>query len=425
VRSQASRRQKRKTPTKASTQIPIRIFADCKEPAPGFLEIDFVAHGGSSMQGTFLWSLAATDVCSGWTELVPLAAREQSLVVEGLEVIRRQLPVPVLGIDPGPAGRAAAPARDCPVDRAASSATMGGEVCPVPGAPTGDPEMPPRFVTVAIVVFWLATLGWFFQHDLWPRLRPGERPPYNLDLANEVTGRTMPHHWQVFRNGITIGDARTWVLHNEDDTYNLVSKFHFHHFTFGPVHVLEMDSTYRVTRDGQLRELDAEVDGALAAPLIDKDAATGKVHVHGIVADGLFTPQWHVKSPLGEQDLKSQPVAVASNHSVLNPMQPWNRLLDLQENRTWRIELFDPLMGSLSNLLPGVGQDGHDRTLEAGVMQGTQNLGWDNKDVPCLVIEYRGEGITGRTFIRQSDGLVLRQEAVRGEDRLALERIPR
>ena len=51
------------------------------------------------MQGTFLWSLVATDVCSGWTEAVALVAREQSLVVEGLEAIRHQLPVPVLGID--------------------------------------------------------------------------------------------------------------------------------------------------------------------------------------------------------------------------------------------------------------------------------------------------------------------------------------
>src|SRR5207245_8560715 len=49
--------------------------------------------------GTFLWSLVATDVCSGWTEAVPLLAREQSLVAEGLAVIRRQFPVLVLGID--------------------------------------------------------------------------------------------------------------------------------------------------------------------------------------------------------------------------------------------------------------------------------------------------------------------------------------
>ncbi len=99
VRNTASGRKKRKTATKPSAQVPVRTFADWKDPLPGYLEIDFVSHGGSSMQGTFLWSLVATDVCSGWTEMVPLLAREQSLVTEGLEVIGRQLPVPVLGID--------------------------------------------------------------------------------------------------------------------------------------------------------------------------------------------------------------------------------------------------------------------------------------------------------------------------------------
>ena len=51
------------------------------------------------MSGEFLHSLVATDVYSGWTEAVSLLAREQSLVVEGLKRIQRQLPVPVRGID--------------------------------------------------------------------------------------------------------------------------------------------------------------------------------------------------------------------------------------------------------------------------------------------------------------------------------------
>jgi hypothetical protein len=99
VRSTATKRKKQKTKTKPSKQVPIRTFADWKEPLPGYLEIDFVAHCGSSMQGSFLCSLVATDVCSGWTEVVPLVAREQSLVTEGLEVMRRQFPMPMLGID--------------------------------------------------------------------------------------------------------------------------------------------------------------------------------------------------------------------------------------------------------------------------------------------------------------------------------------
>jgi hypothetical protein len=99
IHDTAGQRRKRKRATKSSRQIPIRTFADWNEPDPGFLEVDFVSHGGDSMQGTFLWSLVATDVCSGWTEAVPLLAREQSLVIEGLAVIRRQLPVPIRGID--------------------------------------------------------------------------------------------------------------------------------------------------------------------------------------------------------------------------------------------------------------------------------------------------------------------------------------
>ncbi len=99
IREKAGARNKRKASPRMKKQIPIRTFADWHEPNPGYLEIDFVAHGGTSMEGIFLWSLVATDVSSGWTEAVPLVAREQSLVVEAIEVLRQQFPMPILGID--------------------------------------------------------------------------------------------------------------------------------------------------------------------------------------------------------------------------------------------------------------------------------------------------------------------------------------
>ena len=51
------------------------------------------------MSGSFIHSLVVTDVCTGWTEAVPLLARDQSLVLAGLEALRRQLPFPIRGID--------------------------------------------------------------------------------------------------------------------------------------------------------------------------------------------------------------------------------------------------------------------------------------------------------------------------------------
>ena len=68
-------------------------------PPPGFLEIDLEVHSGGPPSGSFSHSLVATDVCTGWTEAVPLLVKEQSLIVEGLEAIGQQLPFPIRGID--------------------------------------------------------------------------------------------------------------------------------------------------------------------------------------------------------------------------------------------------------------------------------------------------------------------------------------
>ena len=99
VRERAGSRRRLKRRRKMGSRVPVRTFMDWNEPSPGYLEIDLVTHGGGAVSGAFIHSLVATDVCSGWTEAVPLLAREQSLVVEGLEAISGVFPVPVRGID--------------------------------------------------------------------------------------------------------------------------------------------------------------------------------------------------------------------------------------------------------------------------------------------------------------------------------------
>jgi hypothetical protein len=75
VRQSAGLRRRRHGKKKVSKEIPIKTFSDWKDPAPGFLEIDFVVHGGGSMSGEYLHSFVGTDVCSGWVEAVPMLAR--------------------------------------------------------------------------------------------------------------------------------------------------------------------------------------------------------------------------------------------------------------------------------------------------------------------------------------------------------------
>ena len=79
--------------------IPVRTFADWKEPLPGFVEADLVSHSGPNASGSFAQTLTITDIASGWTECVALVVRDGALVVEALAKLRKALPFPLRGLD--------------------------------------------------------------------------------------------------------------------------------------------------------------------------------------------------------------------------------------------------------------------------------------------------------------------------------------
>jgi hypothetical protein len=79
--------------------VPVRTFADWQDPAPGFVEADLVAHSGPTTRGSFVQTLVLTDIATGWTECAPLLVREQGLLIEVLDEMRKLLPIPLLGFD--------------------------------------------------------------------------------------------------------------------------------------------------------------------------------------------------------------------------------------------------------------------------------------------------------------------------------------
>ena len=78
--------------------IPLRVDRwDAR--APGFTEVDLVAHSGNSGEGESAYTLNVTEVYSGWTELRAVLGRGRAGVVQALEEIAQALPFPLLGID--------------------------------------------------------------------------------------------------------------------------------------------------------------------------------------------------------------------------------------------------------------------------------------------------------------------------------------
>jgi hypothetical protein len=81
-------------------RVPVRTFKGWDDHSePGWLEIDLVAHCGGRMEGRFLWTLMATDIATGWSESLPIVMRDGAVVLTALQLIRRQLPFPLRGID--------------------------------------------------------------------------------------------------------------------------------------------------------------------------------------------------------------------------------------------------------------------------------------------------------------------------------------
>ena len=66
---------------------------------PGFLEADTVAHCGTSLSGSFVWSLTMTDINSGWTEMRAVWNKGAAGVVMQIQDIEQNLPFIILGFD--------------------------------------------------------------------------------------------------------------------------------------------------------------------------------------------------------------------------------------------------------------------------------------------------------------------------------------
>ena len=63
------------------------------------MEVDLVAHCGTNVSGSFLYTLTMTDVVTGWTECQALLFRGQETVVRAITQLTERLPMQLLGLD--------------------------------------------------------------------------------------------------------------------------------------------------------------------------------------------------------------------------------------------------------------------------------------------------------------------------------------
>jgi len=89
--------------TRLRREVPVKLRGQKVLDRPGFMEIDLVSHSGRWATGSWLYTLSATDLCTGWSELVPVMTKGQQPVLEAVRRMHRQLPfrLTALHIDNG------------------------------------------------------------------------------------------------------------------------------------------------------------------------------------------------------------------------------------------------------------------------------------------------------------------------------------
>jgi hypothetical protein len=80
-------------------QIPIRTFAEWDDARPRFLEVDLVAHCGTSTEGFSLHTLCAVDIATCWVELDAVWGKGQVRVGGAVHHVQERLPIPLRGLD--------------------------------------------------------------------------------------------------------------------------------------------------------------------------------------------------------------------------------------------------------------------------------------------------------------------------------------
>lgn len=292
--------------------------------------------------------------------------------------------------------------------------------------------MPSRSATIAIIVFWLAMMVWLTGAELWQRF--GTRPRLQETLA--ASAQAGPIGWSIteivdpdkpLKEGETLeekplGTAVTEVkLDSRTGRYRLDQQVHLDRF-FNTGFTLNLQSRSEVNLFGRLQEL--HFTAAIPELLFSCDVTARPDGPRQLSVHGIF----RLDKTRHEAESK---IAYDGTDLILSSLCPLDRMPGLKPGQRWQTPMVDPVESLMSQsfnqqslLSPEISRP----AVAVKVWDQPQGIIWKGEFVPCLVVEAVQGGRSMKIYVRQSDGLVLRQTAQLGAltpTTLAITRDPR
>ncbi|OJW14394.1 MAG: hypothetical protein BGO49_28725 [Planctomycetales bacterium 71-10] len=273
--------------------------------------------------------------------------------------------------------------------------------------------MPPRLVSLAILVYWSVAAFFLLTWEVLPEMTLGY-PPDLRAIASAAGTNPGPVTWSIdviddrgkpdVRR--TVGSATTESRRTEEGAYEMTSHVDVDASELlrrtplagAPGVHLTIDGRYDVSPRGDLRSFDMEVKGA---GLGDK-----LFSVEGRVADGVLEVSSRGIASLLNRRMKFpyEPKGV-----VYDSLRPLDRLPGLQVGQRWDVQVVNPLSGTVETARVVVEK----RTL----------IDWNGEAVSAFEVVQTAGPIRARTWVAL-DGVILRQQVPMPVVEMILERLP-
>jgi hypothetical protein len=269
-------------------------------------------------------------------------------------------------------------------------------------------------MSVLILAAWLGTALWMLWTEMLPYLMPGTPPAFFIDLIEEAQQNRVITRWAAMKGGEKLFSVSTQVERLPSGLFEL-SAVYLPVMTPGisepprihGLRVTRMASAYRVTHDGDLVGLSIQVEG--------QSVLSFTADIQGEVRRGRLSLGVTLQAGGQEQRFSCPEVEVPRGGSSLMPLHPVNRIRGLHPGQTWAMKYFDPLQAINR---PGEGPT----MLWARVRPHAEDLRHANRNIPCLVIDYQGDGAQASTWVNERTGQVIRQESTHEGEAWALVR---
>ncbi len=270
--------------------------------------------------------------------------------------------------------------------------------------------MPSRAVTLAVLLFWLATTGWMIYRD---QVQETDLPPvFKFDHADEVSGNLKQANWEVFFQDRPLhAKWHTGLSFKGKGIFDLSCSFlnTEKRLSLAGLTVHNLSFKYRTNRRGELVSLEARVEA-------EPPGAPFWVEVQ---ADSAADDTWALHSRGPKEPALCR---VPSARALFNPLHPSPAVAGLYPGQTWTVTALDPL----ENARPGPHQGKYVKTARWHARVTADDLPRKYRNVPCWRVDYTGENgaLRARVWVWRLDHQVQQQEVYYPEGILKLVRLP-